>query len=663
MNFEKEPYKSPIKLDSNITDPLLLEKLENLKLTPHLVLDKHLADDNTCAQLAQYIKSNDIITNLAINDGNITGNGLGLLSEVIAHSRVLTTINFSRNKISDVDSGLSPFFLALQSNLSIENLDLSFNNLGRNAAFFIADVIKHNLTIRTINLRNNHLDSEGCKKILISLESNPNLQFLYLENNDCDKLILIEIDKFLARNRQNPRFVQRSPIPLIQPELYRSNLIDRELRNINQSPMLGQIRPNIIPNAIPNPPLLDNQMMPFIPVNRPSIPLKSPLVSPVLLNPNLATPPVNLFPRAFPPPPLFHPLPPPDFSEKFNKLMSDFKKLELDNAGLVKLLDECKAKEEITSKGFIQAIELEKSKYFQLEIEIKNLNDLLLEKDQILAVKLAEQKAFYDAEILNRDNIILNQNQEIERLKMIIADIETINSKLQAEIISQNERMIIENKRYDDLDFLLVSEKKIRSDLEFKLHGELASAEKENFHLKNELNALNLDANRKIQEAQLIIDELEMKCKEYHIELTKVDALYREQFERANILSIETKKIPLLVDENAQLKRINEEIKIDYAHLFKNNHNLKLMATSGHLGNVNKDAEIGLLRAELANKVIQSENEKNLLANRITSLHENIIQERDRAAFFENNSLHRYLPDIRVPVVPVISMHPPSVVP
>ena len=133
------------------TESQFAKKLQDLRHHPNLIINDHIINDETCSQLASYMLNNDILLTIEAKGGNVTGQGLAFLSEVIAKTNVLKTLNFSNNKISDADPGLKSFFLSLAHNTCIQDIDFSGNHLGEVSAIYIGDLIKKNNILKSIN--------------------------------------------------------------------------------------------------------------------------------------------------------------------------------------------------------------------------------------------------------------------------------------------------------------------------------------------------------------------------------------------------------------------------------------------------------------------------------------------------------------------------------
>jgi len=126
----------------------VFKRLEELKSSPNIVLNGEIVNDETCVQVAQFMKENDIITKLESSDSYITAKGLGIISESISNSKCLKKIAFPRNKISENDKGFEEFINALIMNKTVTDLDLSENFLTDNSAILLSNLIIHNNTLK-----------------------------------------------------------------------------------------------------------------------------------------------------------------------------------------------------------------------------------------------------------------------------------------------------------------------------------------------------------------------------------------------------------------------------------------------------------------------------------------------------------------------------------
>lgn len=178
----------------------LNSRLEELKKTNNLVLSDQFISDATCSQLAEFIKENDIITNLECTNGYITGTGLSILSSALISTKSIKRINFSSNHITDTDNGFDIFCNAMGKNNTIEELNLSSNYIGVSCARHLSELLKKNTKLESIDLKFNNLGKEGCLILARGLETNSSIRNLQLIGNGADQDTLKLIEQFISRN-------------------------------------------------------------------------------------------------------------------------------------------------------------------------------------------------------------------------------------------------------------------------------------------------------------------------------------------------------------------------------------------------------------------------------------------------------------------------------
>jgi hypothetical protein len=107
--------------------------------------------------------------------------------------------NFSNIKLKSLDlKGLynKDLLTSLESNKSLENLDLSENNIGNEAV----EVLKKISSLVQIDLSNNNIDLKGANNLAGYLANNDSLGALYLEGNNLTDEGIIFIAKSLKTN-------------------------------------------------------------------------------------------------------------------------------------------------------------------------------------------------------------------------------------------------------------------------------------------------------------------------------------------------------------------------------------------------------------------------------------------------------------------------------
>ena len=102
------------------------------------------------------------------------------------------------------DEGAKAIADALKSNTSLTTIDLRGNNIGDEGAKAIAEALKGNTSLTSINLSNNNIGDEGAKAIADALKFNTSLTTIDLDNNnlgDEGKKAVAEINNYIERNK------------------------------------------------------------------------------------------------------------------------------------------------------------------------------------------------------------------------------------------------------------------------------------------------------------------------------------------------------------------------------------------------------------------------------------------------------------------------------
>ncbi|CAI9262810.1 unnamed protein product [Lactuca saligna] len=120
---------------------------------------------------------------------NFGDEGLFFLAESLAYNQVAEEVNFAANGIT-AEGIFKAFDGILQSNISLKVLNLSRNNIrdeGAKGAKAIAELLKKNSTLRTIELNNNLIDYSGFSGLAEALLENKSLNSLYLKGPQPDE--------------------------------------------------------------------------------------------------------------------------------------------------------------------------------------------------------------------------------------------------------------------------------------------------------------------------------------------------------------------------------------------------------------------------------------------------------------------------------------------
>lgn len=124
-----------------------------------------------------------IVSDLELKGNNIGGPGLSILAQVLKNNFNLKSINLSWNNLGSSEGGLSNFLSALGENRALHKVDLSNNEIGPEVCDSLASALKSNQTLHTVDLSWNRVGNVGAKAILKGLQMNKNLQILNLTGN------------------------------------------------------------------------------------------------------------------------------------------------------------------------------------------------------------------------------------------------------------------------------------------------------------------------------------------------------------------------------------------------------------------------------------------------------------------------------------------------
>ncbi|KAG9061306.1 hypothetical protein KI688_007284 [Linnemannia hyalina] len=112
---------------------------------------------------------------------SIGGKEFGRLAETLKTNSTLTTLNLRDNSIGD--NGAQALSAALKINSTLTILDLGHNSIGDNGAQALSEALNTNSTLTTLNLYINSITDNGAKALSEALKTNSTLTTLNLGHN------------------------------------------------------------------------------------------------------------------------------------------------------------------------------------------------------------------------------------------------------------------------------------------------------------------------------------------------------------------------------------------------------------------------------------------------------------------------------------------------
>lgn len=158
---------------------VLSEALEHIKSLKKLNLnaqfiDKHGERNSYTIGLAKGLIKNKTLTYLNLSSNNINETGAQALAQALMTNRTLQTLELSGdNYLSSL--GIKALANALKVNDSLLTLALESTRMGDDDVTNIAEALRHNTSLRKLNLtRNKGITLVGAKSLALALEQNSN---------------------------------------------------------------------------------------------------------------------------------------------------------------------------------------------------------------------------------------------------------------------------------------------------------------------------------------------------------------------------------------------------------------------------------------------------------------------------------------------------------
>jgi len=159
-----------------------------------------LSDDGV-AEVAKFVRDNPFVKYLDLRGNNMQGQGAKALANGIKANRSMRSLNLKWNCIGKDWNGLSAICEALKGNLTITQVDLRNNHIDSAGAEYVAEVVKGNTTITHFDLSWNNFGVEGGTMLLEALKRNEAIVDFQLCGSKVGEDILSEVAFYLRRNR------------------------------------------------------------------------------------------------------------------------------------------------------------------------------------------------------------------------------------------------------------------------------------------------------------------------------------------------------------------------------------------------------------------------------------------------------------------------------
>ena len=180
-----------IKIISQIIN-LNSESLERLNLSNNKL-------DDQCVKILFNILLNcSNLKYLNLSRNKISNKGLDYTEDFFSNNSSLENLNISNNLLGE--EGLSYFLLLIEKKKNIKKLDISYNGIEKHGISSICDYIKLNNNLHYLSIGGNYICDEGVKILIDFLINNESqIKYLSLENNNISKEKAEDISNLISK--------------------------------------------------------------------------------------------------------------------------------------------------------------------------------------------------------------------------------------------------------------------------------------------------------------------------------------------------------------------------------------------------------------------------------------------------------------------------------
>ena len=148
--------------------------------------------------LADALKTNTTLTTLILSKTNVKQKACVALSSMLAVNKTLTTLDVSCNNIGD--RGVKALFKFIRKS-SLTTLSIANNIITSAGANVLAEALRDDTTLTSIDISNNNFDTKGIRALLDSgLQYNRGLRKLSISNNGISLTGAIVLANFMETN-------------------------------------------------------------------------------------------------------------------------------------------------------------------------------------------------------------------------------------------------------------------------------------------------------------------------------------------------------------------------------------------------------------------------------------------------------------------------------
>lgn len=174
--------------------------LESNRQSTSLSLAYGSLTDEGVGEAATFVRDNPFTKYLDLRGNNVGVKGVTSIANGIKLNRSLRSLNLKWNAIGRDTTGVAALCEALKANLTIRNVDLQNNQINNHGARHLAEMLKINTAITHLHLGWNDLGPDGGLHLLEGLQRNSTLIECQLSGSKVGETTLHEVAFILRRN-------------------------------------------------------------------------------------------------------------------------------------------------------------------------------------------------------------------------------------------------------------------------------------------------------------------------------------------------------------------------------------------------------------------------------------------------------------------------------
>lgn len=186
--------------------PALINHLDAHREASTLSLAYASISDDGIGEVAKFIRDNPFVKYLDLRGNNIQSTGAQALANGVKLNRSLRSLNLKWNSIGKDPSGVGALCDVLKSNLTIGHVDLRNNRVNNVGVKLIGEMLRANTTITHLDLSWNDLGVDGGIALLDGLKHNNTVIDCQLSGSKVGEETLHEVAFLLRRNRASAAY-------------------------------------------------------------------------------------------------------------------------------------------------------------------------------------------------------------------------------------------------------------------------------------------------------------------------------------------------------------------------------------------------------------------------------------------------------------------------